>query len=204
MALKPKTFTSQATGICHFNPLFTAVPNYHDQPGSLEQEKAPVKSRLQLRASPKPSTFVASQPKEIFRNRFVIQKSSELRNRNHVSSFIHRSTDLFQIYARTSLQTELTRVLNESESKWHFFATPHHALLRKISNKYPLEASPTKWSSSTTNVPRSLASWPRGSWNTITSQLTWLDGKDSRRNQNRSFATGICGSEAKEDLSLST
>ena len=74
----------------------------HDQPGSLEQEKAPVKSRLQLRASPKPSTFVASQPKEIFRNRVVIHISTELRNRNHVSSFIHRSTDLFQIYARTS------------------------------------------------------------------------------------------------------
>lgn len=40
--------------------------------------------------------------KEIFRNRFVIHISTELRNRNHVSSFIHRSTDLFQIYARTS------------------------------------------------------------------------------------------------------
>ena len=34
------------------------------------------------------------------------------------------------------------------------------ALLRKISKRYPLDASPTRWSSSTTKVPSSLVSCP--------------------------------------------
>ncbi len=49
----------------------------------------------------------------IFRNRVVIHIGTELRNRNHLSSFNLLKHGL----SMRELQTELTRVLNQSESK---------------------------------------------------------------------------------------
>lgn len=112
VALKPKTFTSQATGIFHFNPLFTAVPNYHAwYHDDIISWPAWISGARKSTCQKQVATTGFSQTLDICcipTERNIPESICHPymnwtpRQEPNLSSFIHRSTDLFQIYARTS------------------------------------------------------------------------------------------------------